>query len=207
MKRFKNRSLVQRELLHAVVNKVLTSLLMDQQRILAGLEMPTFKQDVIQKLENAVTNSKSMNHHANVNPFEVDPQLQNALQRQQALVSTLLSSRMSYLRHPELRHKSEVYLHTSSIVSDVSSDWGGRQQQLLKRPRTAGLSTPAVAAAAQIAPTLSVPILPALSALPSLPSVPVAVTTSGSVRPGLSNPNPLFYNPPRQQQSANVRRR
>lgn len=51
-KLFRNRCVVQRELLNAVINKTLTALLLEQQQVLADAGLPMFTKDFVTNLEN-----------------------------------------------------------------------------------------------------------------------------------------------------------
>lgn len=216
MKRFKSRCLVQRELLHAIVNRILINLLLDQQRTLLAAGIPSFTPEVIRKLENALANARSMSHPGHVNAFETEPLLEALLQRQRTVVGALLSVRLSYLRqaNPQASSRSDGGWRISSVDCDISGDWSkdpGRTKRRLNENYSHIVDHDRPIA--QIAPTLSVPILPALSSLHSQPltaqllRVQTAVVAGRQAVAGKGPQHPLFYNPPVNPQSSHVRRR
>ena len=58
-KRFRSRCAVQREVLHAVVNKTIYSLLMDQQRALVAAGFPRFSTLIVERIQNTMGALKS----------------------------------------------------------------------------------------------------------------------------------------------------
>jgi len=83
---------VQRELLHAVVNRTFHRLLLEQQRCLYHLGFPGFSAEVINMLEDCINNALS--NAAITNPYIQTPKLLDMIARQSVLVCACLSLRL-----------------------------------------------------------------------------------------------------------------
>lgn len=118
LQKFSNRSIVQREVLHAVVNKTLFRILMEQQALLASIQFPYFSDNFVKQLEFLVTNSmNNMNAAFSNIPLEI----LEVFAKQRLYVNALLSQR--FIRN-NLMYSS---LNVSRIVasqrqSSVESD-------------------------------------------------------------------------------------
>eukprot|EP00981_Chlorochromonas_danica_P006932 scaffold1507_cov158-Ochromonas_danica.AAC.1 len=141
-KRLASRSAVQRELLHALINKTLFSLLIEQERVLAGLHFPRFNEVFTQTLESAarshMTASSSSSAAASSLPMSFfDNMIAAELSQQRRLVCALLSLRLlAPISVPGPR-----LVRAMSTESDAADSLGGEDgnhdgKKLRKRRRS-----------------------------------------------------------------------
>lgn len=148
LKRFEKRCYVQRELLHAIVNKTMLNLLIEQERALSYIGFPRFAEDFADKLENyfsslkfqaAASVSGAVSGTGGSNTFlspstqgEIESQIENSLHSQQLLVCALLSFRIKShvleshsdsFEHSSFMSKPPDLKRMSSVESDISGDW------------------------------------------------------------------------------------
>lgn len=218
LKRFQNRSYVQRELLHAIVNKIMYSILLEQERALIQVGFPQFTSDVVAKLESCLNYSKQLiSSNANQNVFDHEPQLERAILRQRVFVCALLSVRLNYLNNSELNRRLDVDIgdlkRMSSVESDISGDWAfGDDQRDRRNKKRQATERSNASSGYTIAPTLAgfssvqrmppqhaahLPIQPQQLSYPILPAVSSTLSmkpswTSGRPRKAES---PQPYNP------------
>ena len=124
---FANRCLVQRELLHAIVNKTLVSLLIEQEKVLSLLEFPKFDGKVLSLLNNCIINAQSQITSTAVskpmNTFDYSIELNQSITQQSKLVCVLLSIRLTGLPNSNTTILSLDLKRSSSVESDRSGDW------------------------------------------------------------------------------------
>ena len=101
-KRFRSRCAVQREVLHAVVNKTIYSLLMDQQRALVAAGFPRFSTSIVERIQNTMVALKSSPSSVTATPVtggrpvsNFDSILLEELSVQKKFVCVLLSLRVN----------------------------------------------------------------------------------------------------------------
>jgi hypothetical protein len=98
-KRFQSRCEVQREVLHSVVNKVIYSLLMDQQRTLVAAGFPHFSSGTVERIQTVMAALRSGEQPET----KFDGPLLEELSIQKKLVCALLSLRVNLAPPPDPR--------------------------------------------------------------------------------------------------------
>ena len=93
MLKFRNHCAVQQELLHALVNKALFTLLVEQQTQLAQIGFPRFSTAFVDKLKLYIQNRKKSNN--NLHTIEYDAAVVQQVKAQQEILCAFLSVRLN----------------------------------------------------------------------------------------------------------------
>jgi hypothetical protein len=101
---FRNHCAVQQELLHALINKSLFALLVEQQTQLAQLGFPRFSMQIVELLKKYIETRKATHNAAKA---EFDPALTRQVVVQRELVCALLSVRLHTI-HTERSRAAQV---------------------------------------------------------------------------------------------------
>lgn len=120
--RFRNHCAVQQELLHALVNKALFTLLLEQQIQLAAIGFPRFSSAFVEKLKLYIQGRKKSanNHHKT----EIDAALVQQIASQQELLCAFLSVRLNTVSVERARAAQLARPRLSRAASVGDNDTG-----------------------------------------------------------------------------------
>lgn len=148
----KDRILVQRELLHAIVNRIFHKLLLQQQRLLYQIGFPGFSVEVIRMLDDAI--NQAVSNPSIHSPYSHVPKLLDQVAHQSVLVCSCLSLRLHSLKFDDVQSpmnasinpndmmSNDVNLNAlsgtpmrrmSSLESDRSGDWSQNNRRKRRR--------------------------------------------------------------------------
>lgn len=140
--------LVQREVLHATVNRAFHKLLIQQEECLLSIGFPGFTTEIIRKIDEALI--VAQNSASAISPYHRVPNLVDAIARQSILVCALLSIVLIPMMENSLPFGSTLdsndenafeavsFRRMSSVESDRSGDWNQQQEQKRRRRRRGG---------------------------------------------------------------------
>lgn len=126
--RFRNHCAVQQELLHALINKALFALLLEQQTQLARIAFPRFSMTIVEALKSYMNGRKtaSMSSANSDHKLDFDSTLSSQIAAQQELVCAFLSTRLNTVSMERSRaaQLSKQKLTRASSI-DQDSELGG----------------------------------------------------------------------------------
>jgi hypothetical protein len=140
-----NHCLVQREILHATINRAFHKLLIQQEECLLSIGFPQCTADIIKKIDEA--SIVAQNSASAISPYHRVPNLVEAIAKQSMMVCALLSTRLIPMMESsasmsagslldsmdENAFDATSFRRMSSVESDRSGDWNQQHDHEHKR--------------------------------------------------------------------------
>lgn len=111
---------MQKELLNALINKIMFLLLLDHQKALANIGFPKFSENFIEKLESSLNNRKININDSNTSDY--DDFVVNTISEQRQLVCALISYRLNAIADERNKLNKSKLLVAPALFPDNSND-------------------------------------------------------------------------------------